>query len=74
LGGFNDRADIAQGIAEAYIKYKKANVPAELHIYSNAGHGFGIRDSNHGAIAEWIERFRQWLEELKMIDATQNPK
>ena len=44
VGGYNDRDDIAIGIAEVYIKYKKANVPAELHIYSNAGHGFGMRE------------------------------
>ena len=67
LGGYNDRVDISQGIAEVYIKYKKANVPAELHIYSSAGHGFGIRETNHGAIGEWIERFEEWLVEIGMI-------
>ncbi len=61
VGGYNDRADIAQGIAEVYIKYKKANVPAELHIYSNAGHGFGMRERNRGAVAGWIDRFYEWL-------------
>jgi acetyl esterase/lipase len=61
VGGFNDRADIAEGIAEVYIKYKKANVPAELHIYSNAGHGFGMREKNKGAVAGWIDRFYEWL-------------
>jgi acetyl esterase/lipase len=61
LGGYNDRADIAQGIAEVYLKYKKANVPAELHIYSNAGHGFGMRPGNTGAVAGWPSRFEEWL-------------
>jgi acetyl esterase/lipase len=61
VGGYNDRADIAQGIAEVYIKYKKANVPAELHIYSNAGHGFGMRPGNTGAMAGWPSRFEEWL-------------
>jgi acetyl esterase/lipase len=61
VGGYNDRADIAQGIAEVYIKYKKANVPAELHIYSNAGHGFGMRPRNTGAVAGWPLRFEEWL-------------
>src|SRR5258706_3544655 len=32
VGGYNDRADIAEGIAQVSLKYKKANVPAELHI------------------------------------------
>lgn len=59
LAGNND--NIARGIVEVYIKYQKANVPAELHIYSNAGHGFGIRERNQGAVAGWIERFYDWL-------------
>lgn len=61
VGGYNDREDIAVGIAEVYIKYKKANVPAELHIYSNAGHGFGMRERNTGAVKGWIDRFYEWL-------------
>jgi acetyl esterase/lipase len=61
VGGYNDRDDIAVGIAEVYIKYKKANVPAELHIYSNAAHGFGMRARNTGAMAGWPSRFEEWL-------------
>ncbi|MFI5187985.1 MAG: alpha/beta hydrolase, partial [Chitinophagales bacterium] len=67
VGGYKDREDISEGIAEVYLKYKKANVPAELHIYSNAGHGFGLRKTNHGAVAGWIIRFEEWLEEEGFI-------
>ncbi len=67
VGGYNDGADIAQGIAEVYIKYKKANVPAELHIYSNAGHGFGMREKNKGAVAGWIDRFYEWLSDRGFV-------
>jgi endo-1,4-beta-xylanase len=59
LAGYND--EIAKGIVDVYVKYKNANVPAELHIYSNAGHGFGIREKNTGAITGWIDRFYEWL-------------
>lgn len=61
VGGYNDRKDISEGVAEVYLKYKKANVPAEIHIYSEAGHGFGLRAGNHGAVAGWIDRFEEWL-------------
>jgi acetyl esterase/lipase len=61
VGGYGDRADIALGIAEVYMKYKKASIPAELHIYSNAGHGFGMREKNRGAVAGWPSRFEEWL-------------
>lgn len=42
-GGFGDREDIAVGLAEAYLRFKQAGVTAELHMYGNTGHGFGIR-------------------------------
>jgi acetyl esterase/lipase len=61
IGGYNDRPDIAEGIAQLYLKYKKAGILAELHIYANAGHGFGIRKSNQGAVAGWPQRFTEWL-------------
>ncbi|HKX29340.1 MAG TPA: alpha/beta hydrolase [Blastocatellia bacterium] len=62
--GYNDRPDISQGLAEAYLKFKEAGVPAELHIYSSAGHGFGLRDRNRNAVATWPARFDDWLGDL----------
>lgn len=59
--GYGDRPDIAEGMATLYLKYKKAGVPAELHIYSNAGHGFGYRDGTTTAAGAWPFRFREWL-------------
>jgi len=61
LGGYQDDPEISEGLTELYLKYKKAGVPAELHIYANADHGFGIQQSNTGAVALWPERFQQWL-------------
>lgn len=59
--GYGDRPDISQGMAEVYLKFKEAGVPAELHIYAAAGHGFGVRDSNRGAASRWPERLQDWL-------------
>jgi acetyl esterase/lipase len=59
--GYGDRPDIAVGMAEVYLKFKEAGVPAELHIYSAAGHGFGVRDSASGAVARWPDRLNEWL-------------
>ncbi len=63
VGGYGDRADIAEGLAEVYLKYKKAGIPAELHIYSNAGHGFGLRKNNKGPVSMWHQRFVEWINE-----------
>src|SRR4051794_16520438 len=59
--GYGDRQDIAHGMAEVYLKFKDAGVPAELHIYAAAGHGFGVRDSTGGAVAHWPARLDEWL-------------
>jgi endo-1,4-beta-xylanase len=59
--GYNDRPDISKGMASLYLKYKEAGVKAELHIYSNVGHGFGYRPGTTTAAGAWPFRFLEWL-------------
>ncbi len=63
--GAADRPTISELLPEFYLKCKKAGVPAELHIYAGAGHGFGVRDSNHPPSGTWIDRFNDWLADRK---------
>lgn len=63
-GGYQDRPDIAEGMAQLYLKYQQARVPAELHIYAGVGHGFGLRPSPEGAVADWPRQVRFWLQEV----------
>lgn len=58
---YNDRSDISEGLADVYLKFKRAGVPAELHIYSTGGHGFGLRATSRGAAASWPRQFGDWL-------------
>ncbi len=58
---YNDRQDIAEGLAEVYLRFKRAGVPAELHIYGSGGHGFGVRAGNHKPVGVWLARFEEWL-------------
>jgi acetyl esterase/lipase len=67
--GYNDRADISEGLAKAYLLFKAAGVPAELHIYAGAGHGFGLRATNKSPSGAWPERFREWLVDRKFVGA-----
>lgn len=67
VGGYKDRPDIAEGIAQVYLKYKQAGVSAELHIYANVGHGFGMRPTNKGAVTGWPDRFREWLSDMGFL-------
>jgi endo-1,4-beta-xylanase len=58
---YNDRQDIAEGLAEVYLRFKRAGVPAELHIYGSGGHGFGVRTGNRRPVGAWLTRFEEWL-------------
>ena len=70
LAGFGDRPDISEGMAQVYLKFKNAGVPTELHIYSNAGHGFGLRDGRSGAVMKWPDRFIDWLQDRELLADT----
>ena len=66
--GYSDRPDIAEGMASLYLKYKAAKVPAELHLFANAGHGFGYRhNAKPSAVARWPERFTEWLIDSELL-------
>ena len=60
---YDDRQDISEGLAEAYLRFKRAGVPAELHIYGTGGHGFGLRQANKRPAGQWMVRFEEWLTE-----------
>jgi acetyl esterase/lipase len=62
LCGYDDRQDISEGLANVYLRFKQAGVSAELHVYAGVGHGFGLRPSNTGPVAEWPDRVREWME------------
>jgi endo-1,4-beta-xylanase len=64
-----DRQDIAEGLAETYLRFKRIGASAELHVYATGGHGFGYRDGMKGALAGWPERFMDWLESRGFVDA-----
>ena len=58
---YTDRKDISEGLAEAYLRFKRAGVPAELHIYSTGGHGFGLRATNKKPVGAWATRLEEWM-------------
>lgn len=67
---YDDRQDISEGLAEAYLRFKRAGVPAELHIYATGGHGFGLRSTNKRPVGQWIVRFEEWLRESGFLRQT----
>lgn len=59
--GGDDRPGISEGLPELYLAMKRAGVSAELHVFAGIGHGFGLRESNHGPVSGWLELFYGWL-------------
>jgi acetyl esterase/lipase len=66
--GFDDRPDISAGLAEAYLRFRKAGVQAELHMYANVGHGFGVRPERAGQSQQaWTTQLVAFLRQAKLI-------
>ena len=57
----HDDRSSAVGSALIYIGLKSNNVPAELHIYANGGHGYGMREVKDSNIGTWPDRASEWL-------------
>lgn len=49
------------------VALKRAGVPAELHVYSQGGHGFGLRPSDKPACT-WPQRCAEWLRVTGLLE------
>ena len=58
-------AEVANSLAY-YAALKKAEVAAELHIYSQGGHGFGLRPTQF-PICDWPGLVERWLVTIGML-------
>jgi len=69
LCGGDDRPDVVAGVTRLYLGAREHRIPAELHIYDRVGHGFGLRPTNTGPVANWPRQFVDWLAVQKMFEA-----
>ena len=56
----DDQLGLAPHSVDLYNKWVAAKHSAELHLYANGGHGFGMRTQNIPTDT-WIDRFADWL-------------
>ena len=61
----NDRSSSLGG-ALFYVGLKNAGVSAELHIYENGGHGYGVRARPNSNIGTWSNRMVDWLKKRQL--------
>lgn len=60
----HDDKSSSLGTVAVYTALKQLNVPAELHIYRNGGHGYGMRPVAGSNIHSWPHRAEEWLAHL----------
>jgi acetyl esterase/lipase len=65
----NDPVTPASSLLMA-LALKQAGVPAELHLYSTGGHGFGLRKTDD-ACTTWSQRCEEWLKSSGWLTSKQ---
>jgi acetyl esterase/lipase len=63
----DDTVSDAEHSVVMYQALKRAGVPSELHVYSEGGHGFGVRKSPLPC-STWGDRALAWLHTLKLLN------
>lgn len=64
--------DYTDGVNQSLVYYaalRKAGVPAEMHLYAEGGHAFGLRRSKF-PITEWPRLAEVWLKSIGMIPSS----
>ncbi len=61
----------AENSIRFYMALHRAGVPAELHIFRDGGHGFGIRAAGEKPVGEWPALLSDWLGAIGMAENTQ---
>lgn len=63
----DDKSVVPRNSVEFYLALKENNVPAEMHIFAEGGHGFGMNKKKL-PVDQWPELFLNWLKALKIIN------
>ncbi|MGB2824338.1 MAG: prolyl oligopeptidase family serine peptidase, partial [Phycisphaerae bacterium] len=64
-----DRGVPAENSIYFFLALRKAKVPAEMHVYEQGGHGFGMRaGGTPPATATWPQRCADWMRGRKLLE------
>ncbi|MBS0207606.1 MAG: alpha/beta hydrolase [Planctomycetes bacterium] len=64
-----DDLSAADNSIQLYQAVRAEKLPAELHVYSRGGHGFGMRAVPGTAAATWPAACEQWLRDIAVLPA-----
>lgn len=62
----DDKIVLPENSINFYRALRKAGVTAEMHIYENGGHGFGLGVKG-GLVASWPDRCMDWMRSLDFL-------
>ena len=62
----DDHVDRVEDSLSYYAALKKAGVPAEMHLYAQGGHAFGLRRTKF-PVTRWPQLVETWLATIGMI-------
>ena len=68
----HDDRSSSLGSVLIYAGLKKHKVSAELHVYANGGHGYGMRTVKGSQIHTWPDRASDWLRANGLAGKTAN--
>jgi acetyl esterase/lipase len=57
----HDDRSSSLGAVHFYIGLKQHDIRAELHVYGNGGHGYGLRPRDGSQISTWPDHAAHWL-------------
>jgi acetyl esterase/lipase len=67
----DDPVDPVKHSLTYYFALQKAGVPAEMHLYAQGGHAFGLRPTKL-PIGDWPSLVEKWLHTIGMLGAQQD--
>ena len=62
----NDPLNLQPHSVDLFTSWNTSKKDAELHVYNQGGHGFGMR-VQHTTSDTWIERFADWMKVKELI-------
>jgi acetyl esterase/lipase len=57
-----------ENAVEYFMQLKRAGVPAELHVFAQGGHGYGLRRTEL-PVTNWPQSAETWLRTIKVLPA-----
>ena len=63
----DDKAVPVENSIDYYLACLKNGVSAEMHLYPQGGHGFGLRTAKFGSLNTWPESCKAWLVSLAAV-------